>query len=215
MQTEIIVLSSEVSIRKSIKLAAELIEEGEIIAFPTDTLYGLGCSIFDENAIRNLFELKCRNLTKPINALIGSIEQLSYVAENIPLIVYEVIKEFWPGDLTLILQKKNEIPNILTNGMNTIGVRMPNNEVTLRLICEVDKPLATTSANISGKPSITNAKQVLDNFRNKIPLILDSGESKIGKESTIISLVTEPPSIIRQGSLSIEKLKRIIPNLKE
>ncbi|MCG3220541.1 MAG: threonylcarbamoyl-AMP synthase [Candidatus Heimdallarchaeota archaeon] len=214
MQTEIIALSSESSIKKSIKLAAELIEEGEIIAFPTDTLYGLGCNVFDENAIRNLFEIKSRDLAKPINVLIGSKEQLSYVAEKIPDITNKIIKEFWPGDLTLILHKKSEIPNILTNGIDTIGVRMPNNEVTLRLICEIDKPLATTSANISGKPSITNAIQILENFKDKIPLILDGGESKIGKESTIISLVTEPPSVIRLGSLSIEKLKRVIPNLE-
>ncbi|MCG3226837.1 MAG: threonylcarbamoyl-AMP synthase [Candidatus Heimdallarchaeota archaeon] len=214
LQTETIELSSESSIQKAIKLATEMIDEGEIIAFPTDTLYGLGCNVFNESAIRNLFEIKNRSFTKPINVLIGSIEQLSYVAENIPIIVHEVIREFWPGDLTLILHKRGEIPSILTNGMSTIGVRMPNNDVTLRLIREIDKPLATTSANISGRPSITNANQILENFEDKIPLILDGGVSEIGEESTIVSLVTEPPSVIRVGSLPIEKLKRIINNLE-
>ncbi|MHA2309351.1 MAG: L-threonylcarbamoyladenylate synthase [Candidatus Heimdallarchaeaceae archaeon] len=214
LQTETIELSSESSIQKAIKLAAEMIDEGEIIAFPTDTLYGLGCNVFNESAIRNLFEIKNRSFTNPINVLIGSIEQLSYVAENIPIIAHKVIKEFWPGDLTIILHKRSMVPNILTNGKGTIGVRLPNNDVTLRLICEIDKPLATTSANISERPSITNADQILENFKDKIPLILDGGESKIGEESTIISLVTEPPSVIRLGSLSIEKLKRIIHNLE-
>ena len=214
MNTKIINLSSEELIQKSLKIAAELIKEGEIIAFPTDTIYGLGCSVFNEMAIKKLFALKSRDLTKPINVLIGSREQLSYIAEEIPESINEIIKEFWPGDLTLILTKKKEIPEILTSGLNTIGVRMPNNKVTLRLICEINTPLAATSANISGKPSITNAKQIFDHFQNKIPLILDGGRSEIGEESTIISLVTSPPKVLRHGSLSVEKLKKIITNLE-
>jgi L-threonylcarbamoyladenylate synthase len=213
MQTEIISLSSDDSIQQALKSAAKLIEEGKIIAFPTDTLYGLGCNVFDEKAIKNLFNLKSRDLTKPINVLIGSNKQLSYVADKIPDNVEEIMNEFWPGDLTLIFHKKKKIPKILTGGLETIGVRMPNNDFTLDLICKIDTPLATTSANVSGKPSITNAHQILENFENRIPLILDGGDSEIGQESTIVSLVTDPPSVIRKGSLSINRLKLLLPNL--
>ena len=214
MQTKIISISSKEGIEEAIQLTPKLIDEGEIIAFPTDTLYGIGCNAFDEQAIRKLYHLKNRNFSKPINVLIGSVEQLYDITDKIPSIAKEIIKEFWPGDLTLVLTKKRVVPNILTAGLDTIGVRMPNNEVTLRMICEIGKPLATTSANISGKPSITNAKQILEYFNKKIPLILDGGESEIGQESTIISLVSSPPKILRQGSLSSEKLKKILPDLE-
>ena len=214
MHTKIISFSSEDNIEEAIKFASNLIDEGEIIAFPTDTLYGLGCNAFDERAIRKLYKLKNRDLSKPINVLIGSEKQLSDITDRNLSITKELTKEFWPGDLTLILNKNQNVPDILTAGLKTIGVRMPNNEATLRMISEIGKPLAATSANISGKPSITNAKQILEYFDKKIPLILDGGESEIGEESTIISLITTPPKILRQGSLSIEKLKKIIHNLE-
>ena len=214
MNTEIISLSSEESIAKSLKLAVKFLKEGKIIAFPTDTLYGLGCDVFNNEAIRNLFDLKNRDYKKPINVLIGSKKQLTTVAKDLPTEIDRIIDEFWPGDLTLILSKKEEIPEILTGGLNTIGVRMPNNEITLKLICEVNTPLATTSANISGKPSITEALQIYDNFKNKIPLILDDGTSKIGTESTIVNLISVPPKVIRQGSLSFQRLKKTISDLE-
>jgi L-threonylcarbamoyladenylate synthase len=214
MQTKIISVSSEENLEEAIKLTVKLIDKGEIIAFPTDTLYGLGCDAFNVQAIKKLYQIKKRDFSKPINVLIGSEEQLPFITDIISPIIEDIIKEFWPGDLTLILNKRREVPDVLTAGLNTIGVRMPDNSVTLRMIREIGKPLATTSANISGKPSITNAQQIIENFNTRIPLILDGGDSKIGQESTIISLVTSPPKIVRQGSLPLKKLRKIIHDLE-
>jgi L-threonylcarbamoyladenylate synthase len=194
-----------------IQKAADFINDGMIIAFPTDTLYGIGCDPFNIEAINKLFSLKSRTKQKPINLLIDSERQLNEIVEDLPDVTQLLIESFWPGALTLIFKKKKIIPSILTSNLPTIGVRMPNNQIILELIKKVKRPLAVTSANISGKPSTTNAKQVYENFRDKIPLILDGGETSIGKESTIMDLTVIPPKILREGVLKMEDIQAILP----
>ena len=198
-----------------IQLAADYIVKGEIVAFPTDTLYGIGCDPFNIKAIEKMFSLKSRSKQKPINLLIESENQLHEITEDLPTITQLLIEDFWPGALTLIFKKKKTIPSILTSNLPSIGIRMPNNPIILELIRKVKRPLAVTSANISGKPNTTNAKQVYENFRKEIPLILDGGETSAGKESTIIDLTVDPPKILREGILRLEEIRETLPYIEK
>lgn len=164
---------------KEIKKVEETIKNDGIIIFPTDTVYGIGCNCFSEKAIQKLFEIKERDYKKPINVLTDNIEKIKKVAKNINEEQEYIINKYMPGALTLILDKKEEVPNILTSNLETIGVRIPNNKIALEILKNFDAPLATTSVNISGdKPGI-EIKDFIDEFNNKVDIIIDGGKSKI------------------------------------
>ncbi len=195
---------------KIIENALSFLSRGEIIAFPTDTVYGVGGDIFSEAAINRIYRLKNRPTNKPINALISSEEQLKLIVESIPAEARSIIKKFWPGPLTIILKKKTEVSNKVTSGLDTIGVRMPNNRVALEIIEKFEKPLATTSANLSGQPNTLTANDVYDNFQESLPIIIDSQEKALGIESTIVTFASSKPQILRIGAITQEELSRFI-----
>ena len=195
--------------RKNIQLAKELLEKGKVIAFPTETVYGLGASIFDDNALKEIFELKGRPLDNPLIVHIHSLEQVKLLARNIPEDFYLLAKHFMPGPLTVILSKNKEISPTVTANRDTIAVRMPSHSLALELLKEVDVPLAAPSANLSGKPSPTCFDHVVEDFKDKLPLILDGGPCDVGIESTVISLVGEP-TVLRPGSISKENLEEVL-----
>ncbi len=195
---------------KIIENALSFLSRGEIIAFPTDTVYGVGGDIFSKAAINRIYRLKNRPTNKPINALISSEEQLKMIVESIPAEARSIIKKFWPGPLTIILKKKTEVSNEVTSGLDTIGVRMPNNRVALEIIKKFEKPLATTSANISDKPSPLTADDVYNNFQESLPIIIDSQEKALGIESTIVTFASSKPQILRIGAITQEELSRFI-----
>jgi L-threonylcarbamoyladenylate synthase len=195
---------------KIIENAVSFLSRGEIIAFPTDTVYGVGGDIFNEAAINSIYRLKNRPTNKPINALISSEDQLKMIVESIPADARSIIKKFWPGPLTIILKKKTEVSDKVTCSLDTIGVRMPNNRVALEIIKKFEKPLATTSANISDKPSPLTAEDVYNNFHESLPMIIDSQEKAMGIESTIITFASHKPRILRIGAITKEELSRFI-----
>ena len=210
MRSNIVKINPNSISEEIIDNAVSLLNRGEIIAFPTDTVYGVGGDIFNEVAINRIFRLKNRPTNKPINALVSSEEQLKMIVESIPLDAISIIDKFWPGPLTVILKKKNEVSDKVTSSLDTIGVRMPNNRVALEIIKKFEKPLATTSANISDKPSPLTAEEVFNNFQEGLPMIIDSQEKALGIESTIITFTSLKPQILRIGAVTKEELSQFI-----
>lgn len=210
MQSNIVKINPGSINVKIIEKVVSLLKRGEIIAFPTDTVYGVGGDIFSETAINRIYRLKNRPANKPINALVSSMNQLKMVVEFLPEDAKLLIEKFWPGPLTIILKKRAEVSDMVTSSLDTIGVRMPNNRVALEIIRKFEKPLATTSANISNKPSTLTAEDVYINFKEEVPIIIDSEEKVLGIESTIITFESVKPQILRIGAITKEELSRFI-----
>ncbi|UJG44171.1 MAG: threonylcarbamoyl-AMP synthase [Candidatus Heimdallarchaeum endolithica] len=214
MEVEIIKVKEKLADNELIQ-AIRYLEQEKTVVFPTDTVYGIGADLFKEKAVKNLFEIKKRPLDKPINALVSSMKQVEMIVENIPDSAIKLIKEFWPGGLTIILKKKDIVPDIVTAGRETIGVRKPNNEIILQILEKFGKPLAATSANISGLSSPITAKEVLEQLGEKSYLLIDGGKTIEKQPSTIIDLSSKKPQILRKGSVSVEKIKEILPSIIE
>ena len=189
---------------------AKIIKDGGIVIFPTETVYGIGANGLNAEAVKKIYDLKKRPLSKPINLLVNSIEMIEKVAKDITPLEYAIIKEFFPGPLTIILQKKDVVPDIVTANGTTVGVRMPANEIALELIKKAGVPLATSSANISDRPSKTNIKDVMSDFSEGVDCCIDGGESKIGIASTIVQVINGVPHILRQGTITEEQINRLI-----
>lgn len=190
----------------NLKEPAQIIQEGGIVIFPTETVYGIGVNGLNETAIKKLYEVKQRPINKPISLLVNSIEMIEKVAKDITEIEYDLIKRFLPGPLTIVLKKKDIVPDIVTAGFDTIGIRMPENEIALKLIEYAGVPIATPSANISGRPSGTNLKAIMKDFNDKVDYFIDGGISKIGVASTIVQVVNDNPYILRKGKISEEQI---------
>lgn len=197
---------------EKLKTPAKIIKEGGIVIFPTETVYGIGTNGLDKEAIKKLYEVKQRPLNKPISLLISNIEMVEQVTKNISKLEYKIMQNFFPGPLTIILEKKNIIPDILTANTNTVGIRMPSGEIARKLIEYAGVPIATPSANISGKPSGTNIKDIQKDFDGKVDCFIDNGESKLGIPSTIVRVINNEIQILRQGSISKEEINNIVKN---
>lgn len=189
---------------------SQIIKNGGIVVFPTETVYGIGANALNAEAVKKIYEIKKRPLTKPINLLVNSVEMIEKVAKDITPLEYAIIKEFFPGPLTMILKKKEIVPDIVTAGGATVGIRMPANEIALELIKKAGVPLATPSANISDKPSKTNIKDVMKDFPKGVDCFIDGGESRIGVASTIVQVIDGVPHILRQGTITEEQIKKLI-----
>lgn len=185
-----------------ISYAARLISEGKLVAVPTETVYGLSADGLCESAVEDIYEVKGRPETKPISLLVSDMSTVEDFCDNIPKWAYILAEKFWPGPLTMILHKKSIVPDIVTAGGSTVGVRCPNHPLTLELLKVCGKPLATPSANISGMASPKSANDVIYYFDGKIPCVIDGGECSVGIESTIVDMTVSPPKILRQGGLS-------------
>lgn len=191
--------------------AVDLLNKGEVVAFPTETVYGLGAVATNEQAVKKIFEAKGRPSDNPLIVHIGTKEELKEYIEEIPEIAYPLIETFWPGPLTLIMKPKKGIfaPNV-TAGLSTVGIRMPNHPVALNLLRKLKKPVAAPSANRSGRPSPTKAEHVFEDLQGKIPYIIDGGETGVGIESTVLDITTTPPVILRPGGVTSEMLNEVI-----
>ncbi len=200
-----LVLSAE---DKNIESAYELLNSGEIVAIPTETVYGLAANGLNVSAVRKIFEAKGRPQDNPLILHISSINMLSDIAEYIPPLAFRLAESFWPGPLTMIFPRKKAIPFETCGGLDTVAVRMPNNRFTLSLIEKCGFPLAAPSANTSGLPSPTSARYVYEDMKGKIPLIIDGGECKFGVESTVITFESEKAvRILRPGGVTAEMLR--------
>jgi L-threonylcarbamoyladenylate synthase len=185
---------------------AQSIQNGGLVVFPTETVYGIGANALNENAVKLLYEVKQRPLNKPISLLVNNVDMIKNVAKNISDLEYALIKAFMPGPLTIILKKKDIIPNIVTSNLDSVGIRIPSNKIALKLIELAGVPIATPSANISGHPSGTDLKYIMNDFKHSIDYFIDGGTSEIGLASTIVQVIDNVPHILRQGSISQEQI---------
>ena len=193
-----------------IPAAAEIIRAGGLVAVPTETVYGLAADAQNEEAVKKIFAVKNRPEEKRINLLVPGIDAVRDVCANIPESAYILAKSFWPGPLTMILLKNKKVPDIVTDGGKTVGVRCPAHPVTLELLNILKRPLAAPSANITGQKSPVTADEVKAYFNGKIEAIIDGGRCTVGVESTILDLTVFPPKILRQGGLAKEKIDKAL-----
>lgn len=202
---------------KQIKESAETIRRGGLIAFPTETVYGLGANALDSEAVKKIFIAKGRPFDNPLIVHISDISdlyQIAKISESKKELVNKVIDKFWPGPLTIILRKTARVPFETSGGLNTVAIRMPSNKIALDLIKYSGFPIAAPSANISGKPSGTSFSHVFEDFNGKISGIIKSKNCEIGLESTVVDLTTKRPVLLRAGGVSFEELKAVMPDLK-
>lgn len=197
-------------IRDQINKAAEIIRGGGLVAFPTETVYGLGADGLNPVAVAKIFEVKNRPTFNPLILHIESEERLHTVCEIPNDKVFELINEFWPGPLTLVLPKKQNVPAIVTGGLDTVAVRMPNNSIALELIKISDAPIAAPSANLFGQLSPTRAVHVEKQLGDKIDMILDGGKCRIGIESTILLIEKDEVTVLRHGGIPVESIREVI-----
>lgn len=183
-----------------------IFKRGEIVIFPTETVYAIGTNGLDEEAIKKLYKIKQRPLDKPTSLLVSDMEMVKNLARDITEKEYKLMKTFFPGPLTIILKKKDIVPNILTGNTNTIGIRMPENEIARKLIEYANVPIAAPSANIANKPSGTNIENIINDFKETVDYYIDGGESKIGLGSTIVKIENNVPIILREGSITKEQI---------
>lgn len=192
----------------AIEKGAEILKKGGIVAFPTETVYGLGADAFNSRAAAKIFEIKKRPHFDPLIVHIAAINQLSLLAEHVPQEVKKLIKVFWPGPLTLVLKKRKEVPDIVTGGLDTVAVRMPDCEIASALIKKAGTPVAAPSANRFSRISPVRAEHVLKQLGDGPDLILDGGKTIHGLESTIVSFEKGKFFLLRAGALSLEEIKR-------
>ena len=197
-----------------IRIAADIIRKGGIVAFPTETVYGLGADALNAEAVRKLFEAKKRPPDNPIIVHVASKKDVYQLARDIPKAAENLMTKFWPGPLTLVLKRSRLVPDITVVGLDTIAIRMPKNRVALALLKESGTPIAAPSANLAGKPSPTIAQHVIDDLAGRIDIILDAGPTKIGVESTVINMTSSPPEILRPGGTPYERLRGVLGKVK-
>ena len=195
---------------KKIDEAVKVIKKGGVVVFPTETVYGIGVDSSNEEAIKKLYKVKRRPLSQKISILVGSIQMLEQVTQNISYVEQKLIKNFFPGPLTLILHKKDIIPDILTNNEDIVGFRMPQNKVALDIINKLGNPIATSSANRAGEPSGVNLKDIRNSFEDDVDFYIDGGNSKIGIGSTIVQVIDETPHIIREGIITKADIEKVL-----
>lgn len=196
-----------------IQQAAQLLCAGRLVAFPTETVYGLGANALDPQAVARIFVAKRRPASDPLIVHLASFAQLESVAQDIPPIAEQLARQFWPGPLTLVLRKRPVIASNVTAGQDTVAVRVPANPIALALLSAANLPIAAPSANLFGQTSPTSAQHVLEDLGGRIDLILDGGQTQIGLESTVLDVTCAPARILRPGGTPPEQLRRLLPDL--
>jgi L-threonylcarbamoyladenylate synthase len=196
---------------KAIKDIQSVLNSGGVIAFPTDTFYGLGADPFNLNALSKVFRIKQRPLNKPLLVLIHSLDQLADLTQEVTDNARKLMERFWPGPLTLIFKAAPELPDALTAGTGTIGIRLPGHPFTRRLLETLGRPLTAPSANLSNAEEPKTAQQVASTLEDKLDLIVDGGSAPGGKSSTVLDTTTNPATLIREGALSRGDLESVLP----
>ena len=209
-KTLVLKVDSQKPQMEKICITADFIKKGGLVAFPTETVYGLGADALNSKAVRTLFEAKKRPLDNPPIVHVGDVKDVCRLAREVPLKAEKLMKTFWPGPLTLIFKRSEIVPDVTVAGLDTIAVRMPRHNVALALIRESDCCISAPSANLAGKPSPTSAKHVLDDLDGRIDAVLDAGPTNIGVESTVLDMTADPPLVLRPGGTPYELLKRML-----
>lgn len=214
MKTKVIKINSKKPEKRIIQNGVKIIKNGGLVAFPTETVYGLGANAFNAKAVMKIFKAKGRPADNPLIVHVSDEKMLKSVVKEIPKKTIPLMKKFWPGPLTIVFRKKKQIPNVVTAGGNTVAVRIPSHPVALALIRGAGVPIAAPSANTSTRPSPTEARHVCDDFDGRIPLILDGGKTNIGVESTVLDLTTNVPTLLRKGKITKKDIEKIIGVIK-
>ena len=206
MRTLLLKVKAENPDPAKIQVAAEIIQRGGLVAFPTETVYGLGADALNPKAVLALFEAKKRPLDNPPIIHVADPEEVCRLVKEVPAKARLLMEKFWPGPLTLIFKHSDIVPKVTVAGLDTIAIRMPKHKVALELIRQSRKPIAAPSANLAGKPSPTTAQHVYEDLNGRIDAILDGGASNIGVESTVVDLSVDPPILLRPGGTPFEAL---------
>ena len=197
-----------------IRRAANMLKNGGLVAFPTETVYGLGADALNANAVKALFWAKKRPIDNPPIVHIEDRKNINKLVAFVPSQIEILMEQFWPGPLTLVFRRSDMVPAVTVAGLETIAVRMPKHEVALSLIRESGCPISAPSANLSGKPSSTTANHVFDDLNGRIDAVLDGGPTQIGVESTVLDVTVDPPTVLRPGGTSLEALKEVLRRVR-
>jgi L-threonylcarbamoyladenylate synthase len=212
MQTKIFSISHAKIDQNQIRQAAQILKNGGLVCFPTETVYGLGANSFLEDSVKNIFTVKGRPADNPLIVHISDVDMLDGLTAEIPACAKPLMEQFWPGPLTLLFRKSNRIPDIVTAGLPTVGIRMPDHEIARSLIRAAGVPVCAPSANLSTKPSPTNFSHAYDDLNGKIEAIIDGGPCRIGVESTVLDISEDKCEILRPGGITLEQIQKIVPN---
>jgi L-threonylcarbamoyladenylate synthase len=193
--------------QEAIDVATRILAEGGLVAFPTDTVYGVGAHAFQADAVERIYVAKIRPRGKAIPILLAQADDLVLIAEGIPETAWLLAERFWPGGLTLVLPRKANVPDVVSAGGPTVAVRVPDHPVPLALMAALGAPLAATSANLSGHPSPVTAMEVQAELGRRIELILNGGQCPGGVPSTVLDLTTDPPTVLRAGAIAVEEIE--------
>lgn len=213
VNTRVLVVNPNDPDPRLIHIAAEELRAGGLVAFPTETVYGLGANAFDAEAVRRIFRVKGRPASDPIIVHLYSLSQLETVAKQIPGLAWQLAQRFWPGPLTLVLKRHENIPAIVSAGRDSVAVRIPAHTVSQALLNAAGIPVAAPSANLFARPSPTTAQHVLEDLRGRIDIVVDGGPATIGIESTVIDATQTSPIVLRPGGIPIETLQTVAPSL--
>ena len=209
MQTKLI-KTNDSNINETALLAGEILRNGGIVAIPTETVYGLAANALSGEAVKKIFEAKGRPQDNPLIVHVTDISEVTPLVKSIPDEARRLAERFWPGPLTMIMPKSDLIPDETSGGLSTVAVRCPSHPVARAIIRAAGVPLAAPSANVSGRPSPTNAKYVFEDMNGKIDMIVDGGQSEVGVESTVVTLAQKPARLLRPGGITAEQLKSVL-----
>ena len=202
-----------VDIQEQIERGISVLRQGGLVAFPTDTVYGLGACVSLRQAVERVYRVKGRPRNMAFPLLLAHTSQIGEVADSVPQIAWLLVRNFLPGALTLVLHKSNSVPDVITGGGITVAVRIPAHPVPVALAEGLGTPIVGTSANLSGKPSALTADEVYSQLGDKIDLVIDGGRCPGGRESTVVDVTGEAPVVLREGAISREELKRVCGNI--
>ena len=196
--------------QQNIDLAARILRDGGLVGIPTETVYGLGANGLDPKAVKGIFQAKGRPQDNPLILHIPTAQWLERYCKNIPETAYILAEKYWPGPMTMVLERKNIVPDVVTANLDTVGMRCPAHDLCRAIIAAADVPVAAPSGNTSGRPSPTTAQHMLEDMNGKIDAIVDGGASDVGVESTIIDLTCTPPRLLRPGGVTLEQLREVL-----
>ena len=209
MKTQIIKINSTQQ-KEEIKKAADVLKNGGLVGIPTETVYGLGANALDEEAVKSVFVAKGRPQDNPLIVHISDFDEIYDLVEEVPESAKKLAEKYWPGPMTIILKKSDKIPDVVSAGLDTVAIRLPEHEIARAIIRQAGVPIAAPSANVSGSPSPTSAQNVFEDMNGKIPLIVDGGECTVGVESTVVTLVKDKPKILRPGGITPEEISEVL-----
>lgn len=203
-------MKTEYLTEKEISAAADILRRGGLVGIPTETVYGLGANALDVEAVGSIFKAKGRPQDNPLIIHIPHVSWLDRYCRNVPQAAYVLAERFWPGPMTMVLPRRDNVPDVVTAGLDTVGIRCPGHDLCRRIIELADVPVAAPSGNLSGRPSPTTAAHMLEDMDGRIDAIVDGGPCDVGVESTIIDLTCKPPRLLRPGGVTLEQLCEVL-----